>query len=96
MSWQPVSLREQNGIVTHYTVEFNQSTFSDIPSCQNVTTADLSVMLVGLQEFVEYRIHVRAYTALGGGPFSSVVMATTLEDSELVLCFWCMLLNIQN
>ena len=81
-----MSPREQNGIVTHYTVEFNQSTFPNVPYHQSVSTAVLSAVLVGLQEFVEYGIRVRAYTASGGGPFSSVVMATTLEDSEFVLC----------
>ena len=38
------------------------------------------VMLMRLGEYVEYTVSVRAYTSVGGGPFSSSKTATTFED----------------
>ena len=48
----------------------------------NVSRSDLSVSLVGLQEYVNYSIQIRAYTSEGPGPYSTPVMQITLEDSK--------------
>ena len=39
----------------------------------NVSGSDLSVYFVGLQEYVNYSIQVRAYTSEGPGPYSAPV-----------------------
>ena len=56
--------------------------FSEV-SMYNTTTVNsttLMVDLTGLEEDVEYSIRVRAYTSVGAGPYSNVVVETTLDD----------------
>ena len=82
MSWDPVPLIDQNGVITQYEVEYNQTTFSEV-SMYNTTTVNsttLMVDLTGLEEDVEYSIRVQAYTSVGAGPYSNVVVETTQED----------------
>ena len=50
----------------------------------NVSGSDLSIYLVGLQEYVNYSIQVRAYTIEGSGPYSNTVIQLTPEDSKFV------------
>jgi len=84
VTWDPVPDIERNGIITHYEVEFNQSTFNEISTSNLITTNDsqLMVELEGLEEYVQYSIRVRAYTSEGSGPFSLAVMNRTLEDGK--------------
>ena len=49
----------------------------------NVSGSDLSVSLIGLQEYVIYSIQVRAFTSVGPGPYSNPMIELTLEDSKL-------------
>ena len=51
---------------------------------RNVSAPDMSVVLMDLQEFVEYNISVRAYTSVGEGPYSRVVTEVTLQDSKTI------------
>ena len=84
VTWEPVPEIDRNGIIAQYEVEFNQSTFNEIPT-SNLTTTNgpqLMVELEGLEEYVEYSVRVRAYTSVGPGPFSVAVMNRTLEDGE--------------
>ena len=81
MTWNPVPLIHRNGIITHYEVEFNQSTFEEI-SMINSTIVDKSVLvlqLIDLEEVVEYSVRVRAFSRVGAGPYTPVKKATTLE-----------------
>ena len=81
MSWEPVPATDQNGVITQYEVEYNQTTFSEV-SMYNTTTVNsttLMVDLTGLEEDVEYSIRVRAYNSVGAGPYSNVVVETTQE-----------------
>ena len=85
VTWEPVPRIEQNGIITQYEVEFNQSTFSEI-SLSNTTTISgsvLEVILIDLEEVVEYSIRVRAFTNEGPGPYSPIENATTPEAGML-------------
>ena len=50
----------------------------------NVSGSDLSVSLVGFQEYVNYSIQVRAYSIVGPGPYSNPVIQLTLEDSKFI------------
>ena len=84
VTWDPVPEIDQNGIITQYEVEFNQSIFSEI-STSNLTTTNapqLMVELEGLEEYVDYTFRVRAFTSVGPGPFSVAVVDRTLEDGE--------------
>ena len=88
MSWEPVPATDQNGVITQYEVEYNQTTFSAV-SMYNTTTVNFTTLMVdltGLEEYVEYSIRVRAYTSVGAGPYSNVVVETTQEDCMYYLC----------
>ena len=84
VSWNPVPPIHQNGVITEYEVEYNQTTFSEV-SMYNTTTVNsttLMVDLTGLKEDVLYSIRVRAYTSVGAGPYSGVVMERTQEECK--------------
>ena len=87
VSWGEVPAIYQNGVITEYEVEYNQTTFSEV-SMYNITTVNsttLMVDLTGLEEYVLYSIRVRAYTSVGAGPYSDVVMERTQEDCTYFL-----------
>ena len=82
VTWERVPSIAENGIITQYEIEFNQTTFDEV-SMSNVTTVNSStfeVVLSGLEEYVEYFIRVRAYTNEGAGPYSDVINETTFQD----------------
>ena len=93
VSWQPLLAIDQNGVITQYEVEYNQTTFSEV-SMYNTTTVNsptLMVDLTGLEEDVVYSIRVRAYTSAGAGPYSGAVMERTQEDCMFCLCVYIVL-----
>ena len=81
VTWEPVPPIDQNGIITQYEVEYNQSSF-DINTTQTVRVDSSSTMvqLTALHEYVNYSIQVRAYTEVGDGPYSDDIYERTLED----------------
>ena len=84
VTWEEVPAIDRNGIITQYEVEYNQSTFSGV-TMYNTTTVDSSTFMVdltGLEEYVEYSIRVRAYTSVGAGPYSDVMIERTQEDGK--------------
>ena len=89
VQWDPVLLSERNGDITHYEIELNQSTFTEVAASelQSTSGAKLMLLLTGLQEFVEYTVRVRAYTSAGNGPFSPSASNTTLTDRELEISY---------
>ena len=82
VTWEEVPAIDQNGIITRYEVEYNQTTFSGatMSATTTVNSSTFMVDLTGLEEYVEYFIRVRAYTSVGAGPYSDVVMETTQQD----------------
>ena len=47
-----------------------------------MNTSNTSIVLGGLQEYVEYNTSVRTYTSVGRGPFSPTVNNQTFEDGK--------------
>ena len=72
VSWSEVPLIHQNGIITLYEVFYypleDYHNPLRIPMIQNTT--ELSFNLMGLHEFANYSIQVRAFTEVGPGPYS--------------------------
>ena len=86
VSWDEIPPFDTNGIVTIYevlSVPFN--TFNRSIGAEADNTTDLYYLLVGLQEYVNYNISVRAYTREGSGPYTVPITNRTLEDSKLIL-----------
>ena len=84
VTWERVPFIAENGIITQYEIEFNQTTFDEV-SMSNVTTVNsltLEVVITGLEEYVAFFIRVRAYTNVGAGPYSDVETVLTHEDGR--------------
>jgi len=88
VTWSPVPLIDQNGIITTYEVLYEPlETFDGVigPLMKNVSDLMMSVVLMDLQEYVNYTISVRAYTNEGAGPYSEGVRVVTLENGMTIL-----------
>ena len=98
MTWERVPSIAENGIITEYEIEFNQTTFNEV-SMINVTIVDSStfeVVLSELEEYVNYSIRVRAYTSEGPGPYSDVIYERTLQDRKFCMIQTCVVLTYNN
>ena len=85
VAWDEIPPIDRNGIITLYEVLYVPlEIFGGLISAEMVNTTDLSYDLVGLQEYVNYNISVRAYTRVGSGPYSAPITNQTLEDSKLI------------
>ena len=74
---------DQNGVITMYEVLYQpQETFNGAIGDLTVTvpTPAMSVVLMNLQEYVNYTISVRAYTSVGEGSYSEGIVELTDED----------------
>ena len=87
--WSEVPPIDQNGVIIAYEITYTPlKNFIGVigTNSKNMPVSDLSVGLVGLQEYVNYSIQVRAYTSEGPGPYSNPVIQLTLEDSKSMDC----------
>ena len=79
---------DRNGLIIAYEVKYVPvMDFGGLITANmtNVIGTDLSVILEDLQEYVVYNISVRAYTMVGGGPYSDGVFERTFEDSKIII-----------
>lgn len=87
VTWSMLPEVSRHGIITHYEVLYVplMSIGGQVPEGSVNTTdgSELSVLLEGLQEDVQYNISVRASTSVGGGPSSPDITVQTPEDSKL-------------
>ncbi|XP_068689584.1 protein sidekick-1-like isoform X2 [Montipora foliosa] len=81
VSWKPVPIKLQRGIIIGYKLEVNSSNtvFHRFP--WNVT----STVIGNLQMFIEYKLHVRAFTRKGDGPWSHVIPLRTKNRAPSVI-----------
>ena len=99
VTWERVSAINESGIITNYEVEVDPVDFTDILTIAYVNTTNLSTVITGLQEYVEYDIRVRTYTVIGPGPFSPPETERTFEDGMCfhIICRQIMILiNLHN
>ena len=83
VTWDIVLPIDQNGVITMYEVLYQpQETFNGAIGhlTVNVSAPEMSVVLMDLQEYVNYTISVRAYTSVGEGPYSEGIIELTNED----------------
>ena len=71
---------DQNGIIIDYEVQIEPLDFPADIFVDPLNTTSLSIVVAGLEEYVNYNIRVRAYTSVGPGPYSDPVTERTLED----------------
>ena len=83
VSWDEVPTIDQNGVIILYDVQYEPLiTFGGELMTMTMNTSNTSIVLGGLQEYVEYSISVRAYTSVSPGPFSPGVDNRTFEDGK--------------
>ena len=86
VSWDEVPAIDQNGIIVLYEVQYEPlMTFGGQLMTMSMNTSNTSIVLGGLQEYVDYNITVRAYTSVGPGPFSPGVDNRTFEDGKYTI-----------
>ena len=84
MSWTEIPGIDHNGIITMYEVMYEPLMTFGVLTPATVTTTNLTIIVGGLEEYVEYNISVRAYTSVGPGPYSEGVTNRTFGDGELL------------
>ena len=85
--WYEVPPIDQNGVIIAYEITYTPlENFTGVIGINstNMSGSYLSVSLVGLQEYVNYSIQIRAYTIEGPGPYSNPVLQITLENSKFI------------
>ena len=86
VSWMMLECQDLHGNITMYEVRYTSSDFGDNVS-QTLNTSsgnETSLEVDGLEEFANYAIEVRAYTAVGSGPYSSPMDVMTLPDCKYI------------
>ena len=76
--------QDRRGNITMYEARYTSTDFGDnIDQTLNTSSGDeLNLEVDGLEEFTNYTIEVRAYTAIGPGPYSIPMNIQTLPDSK--------------
>ena len=83
VQWEDVPLGDRNGEITHYEVMYSPlMDFGGQISTETVIVVNMTRVLVGLEEYVTYNISVRAINSAGGGPYSDIVQAVTLQEGK--------------
>ena len=86
VSWMILDCQDRHGIITMYEIRYTSSDFGDNVDLLNITNGDeTSSLLPELEEFKNYTIEVRAYTAVGPGHYSAPVNVRTLPDSKYIV-----------
>ena len=91
VSWEMLECQDRRGNITMYEVRYTGLNFGEnVNQTLNTSSGDeLSLVVSGLEEFANYTIEVRAYTAVGPGPYSSPIDVQTLPDSKCVYVCVC-------
>ena len=90
VTWEMVPPIDQNGVITMYEVLYEPlETFGGAIGPLSSPSTAMSLLLTGLEKFVNYNISVRAYTSVGAGPYSEDLTEMTSEDGEFGLIVPC-------
>ena len=85
MTWGIVPPIDQNGVITMYEVLYEPlETFGGAisPMTEMITPPTMSVSLTQLEEYVVYRISIRAFTQAGAGGYTAAIQTRTSEDGK--------------
>ena len=88
VSWMMLDCQYHHGHITVYEVCYNSSYFVNNRMLNTSSGDETTLQLNGLEEFVNFNIEVRAYTAVGPGPYSSPIEVMTLQDSKYNYCVY--------
>ena len=90
VSWMMLECQDRHGNITMYEVRYTGLNFGEnVNQTLNTSSGDeTSLEVNGLEEFANYTIEVRAYTAVGPGPYSDSMDVQTLPDSKQAYCIF--------
>ena len=83
ITWSPPPLEQQNGDILGYRLLYTpaDSGYGPNRAVEIEKRADeRSATLASLQKWTSYKVWVKAYTSIGDGPLSSVIVVQTDED----------------
>ena len=84
VSWSTIDCIERNGVITNYTVVFQERGGAVIPVEVNVI--DRTFTASGLTPHTNYIFRVAGVNSNGTGPCSSDITFLTNEDGKIVHC----------
>ena len=90
-TWDEIPGLDQNGIIIDYEVQIEPLDFPADIFVDPLNTTSLSILVTGLEEYVNYNISVRAYTSVGPGPYSDPVTERTLDDGNVLKYSLCLM-----
>lgn len=87
VNWNMLEESERNGNITHFEIILTPSLLAvasfPIPTISvNTLWKSREADIIGLEEFTEYDVTIRAFTVVGPGPFSPASLVVTLEDGK--------------
>ena len=89
--------QDSHGNITMYEVHYVSSDFGDHVNQTLSTSGDeTSIEIVGLEEFANYTLKVRAYTLVGPGPYSNLMNIMTLPGCKDICNVFCVCMCVMS
>ena len=85
VTWREIDCIERNGIITGYTVVFQEQGGADVPG----NSVDRTFSAGGLTPGRKYTFQVAAVNDAGTGPFTGSIAIFTTEDGLLLYRYIC-------
>ena len=82
ITWQPPPLPDRNGVITGYVINI---TSLDTGTRTQLTSTTTALTIPNLAPYTSYVCIIAARTAVGLGPFSTVVTVRTLEAGRTLI-----------
>ena len=82
MTWDTIECIEHNGIITGYTVVFQELGGANVPG--SINTVDRTFSATELTPFTIYIFQVAGVNDVGTGPFTDIITITTDEGLFLL------------
>jgi len=89
LSWSPPVLAERNGLITEYTLAFQEAGAAGPPQELRFPPSQSSYVLNSLKPNSAYDVKIRAHTIVGPGPYSPPIQYRTVaSDPTGRTCFF--------
>ena len=95
VSWQPPPLESRNGIIIGFKLFYKRKGSTDLGHTVNIRNALTQAFAntTRLLKYTEYEFLVLAFTQIGNGPNSSVLVTRTKQDGKSwavsLSCYYC-------
>ena len=83
VSWSTIECIERNGVITNYTVVFQEQGGAVIPGEVNVM--DRTFTASGLTPHTNYTFKVAGVNSNGTGPYTNTIVILTDEEGKIII-----------